>query len=84
MQHFLVIYDRQKGKILKHCGYRHAEAALRARFAAEQEFRDNESIEVVVLGAESWEALSETHARYFKDVQELAKSGLLRATETAE
>jgi hypothetical protein len=33
---------------------------------------------VVVLGADSWEALQHTHARYFNSVQELARAALER------
>ena len=52
--------------------------ALSARFEAEREFRDQPDVEVVVLGADSWDALKHTHARYFSSVQELARAALER------
>jgi hypothetical protein len=42
----------------------------------ERKFRDQLDIEVVVLGAESREALGRTHSRAFKDVRELAQEAL--------
>ena len=84
MRHYLVIYDRRKGKILRHRGYKSVNAALRARFAAEREFNAQSDIEVVVLGAESWRALPSTHARYFNGVQELAANELIRLAKANE
>ena len=46
--------------------------ALAARFEAERELRDEPDVEIVVLSADSWDALRRTHARYFERVQELA------------
>lgn len=76
MKHFLVVYNRREGHIVRHHGYHGSSSALAARFEAEREFRGQPDIEVVVLGAESWEALPRTHARYFKDVPELAEAAL--------
>lgn len=82
MQHYLVIYDRRRGQIIKHRVYPNPKRALAARFDAEREFRDEPDIEVVVLGAESWESLRRTHSRYFKDVRELAEAALEREAHT--
>jgi hypothetical protein len=82
MQHYLLIYDRRAGKIIRHRHFRTSAPALAARFDAEREFHDNPDIEVVVLGAESWEALSRTHSRYFKDVPALARDVLKRESQT--
>jgi hypothetical protein len=78
MQQFLVIYDRRAGTIIRHRGYSSSHSALAARFTAEREFRSTPDVEVVVLGADSWEALKTTHSRYFKPVQELAEAALAR------
>jgi hypothetical protein len=85
MRHYLLIYDRNAGKIVRHKEYGQVEDALEARFRAEREYIGQPEIEVVVLGGESWKSLSSTHARYFKDVQELAKAALnLVHTEPGE
>lgn len=83
MRHYLVVYNRRRGRIIRHNAYRTAELALTARFDAEREFRDEPDVEIVVLGAESWDALRRTHSRYFKGVQELAESALERQARTA-
>jgi hypothetical protein len=78
VQHYLVIYDRRAGEIIRHRGFRTPAPALAARFDAEREFRDEPNVEVVVLGADSWDALKVTHSRYFKGVRELADAALER------
>jgi len=78
VEHYLVIYDRRAGKIIRHRRFRTPGPALAARFEAEREFREVPDIEVVVLGADSWDALKQTHSRYFKAVQELAGAALER------
>ena len=85
LRHYLLIYDRNVGKIIRHQEYDEAHSALDARFDAERKYSGRSEIEVVVLGAESWESLSQTHARYFKNMQELAKTALnLVRTEPSE
>lgn len=79
MWHYLVIYNRSEGRIVRHRAFRRSDQAMAARFAAEREFAGQPDIEVVVLGAKSWASLPLTHARYFKDGKELAEAGLQRA-----
>lgn len=42
------------------------------RFAAEKELRTDPDVEVVILAAQSREALVQTHSRYFKTLSQLA------------
>jgi hypothetical protein len=77
-QHYLLIYDRQQGRIIRQAEFSHADEALTARFDAEREFSGKTEIEVVVLGADSWQDLTRTHSRYFKGVHELAEIALAR------
>jgi acetolactate synthase regulatory subunit len=76
MWHYLVVYDRLQGQIIRHRAFRASDQALEARFAAEREFRGQPDIEVVVLSARSLASLSRTHSRYFKNVPEIAKAAL--------
>ncbi len=76
--HYLVIYNRRAGEIIRHRRFHAADTALAARFEAEREFREEPDVEIVVLGANSWDALQQTHSRYFKGVQELAGAALER------
>jgi hypothetical protein len=78
VKHFLVVYNRGKGQIVRRHRYSSAAEALAARFAAEREFQEQPDSEVVVLGGDSWRALERTHSRYFNRVQDLAKTGLER------
>jgi hypothetical protein len=74
MNHYLVVFDRSKGAVLRRQHYADRNQALEARFAAERQYRDDPDIEVVVLGGRSWEALERTHGRYFKSIDQLASS----------
>jgi hypothetical protein len=83
-QHFLMVYNRREGRIVRKLAYRDASEAIQARFAVEQEFDGQADIEIVVLGGQSWQAVRRTHSRYFSHVQDLAKTGLERlATATS-
>lgn len=70
--YFLVIFNRSAGKILTQVAFDNAEEALEARFKAERRYRDDPAIEIVVLGADSVEALRRTHGRYFRTFDDLA------------
>lgn len=72
MSHFLLVYDRDTGNLLRNQRYGDSSSALAARFEAEAEFRGRSEIEIVALGAESEAALRESHARYFLGLPELA------------
>ena len=71
MKYFLIVYDRSLGKRLelRQFGTKRA-VALVERFSLEESYRDNPDIEIVVLGADSLEALKKTHGRYFKSLRE--------------
>ena len=70
--HFLLIYDRLAGQLVRKTEFAQAVEALNARFAAEQEFAGRVDIEIVSLTADSEEDLRRTHARYFLTLDELA------------
>ncbi len=77
MNYFLVIYDRSTGSLLALSEFGEAERAraLHERFEAERAHRSEPSVEVVLLGAASKEALAETHSRYFKTPEEILREG---------
>ncbi|WP_062345607.1 hypothetical protein [Herbidospora yilanensis] len=74
MNHYLLVYDRRKGKLLRTQKFTDGREAIRNRFAAERDHVGDKDIEVVVLGARSFDALRQTHARYFSSVKDLASS----------
>lgn len=71
MKYFLIIYRRQTGKMELLQEFEDQGVALEERFRLERELRGDTGIEIVVLGAESLEALKESHGRYFKTTREL-------------
>ncbi len=78
MNYFLVVYDRATGECRLRDFGAAREAALRARFEAEQS-GIGEDTEVVVLSASSRDDLERTHSRYFHSVAELARAGAKKA-----
>lgn len=73
MKYFLLVYERSSGRLLELRTYAEdeRERAQQERFALELKERERPDIEVIVLGAESLEALRKTHGRYFKTMKEL-------------
>jgi len=73
MAHYLLVYDRAAGRVLRERTFDSRAEALRARFEAEREHRDDGgNVEVVVLSAQSRNDLLQTHSRYFLSLAELA------------
>jgi hypothetical protein len=71
--HFLLVYDRSSGELIRQRPFEDEAAALHARFAAEGEFKDQPDIEIVALSAPSEQDLRRTHARYFLRLEDLAQ-----------
>jgi len=72
VSHFVVVYDRASGSLIRLDRFAGGSEALEARFRAEAEFRGRPDVEVVALAAESEEELRRTHGRYFLGLDELA------------
>jgi hypothetical protein len=71
VKHFLIVFDRSAGSVLRLEAFDDPRLALRERFMAERIHRGDSNIEVVVLGANSAAALRATHARYFASAHSL-------------
>ena len=69
---WLIVYKRSDGKLLRCDEFADGRAALAERFQAEREHAGDPDLEIVVLGADSLEALKVTHGRYFLSAPELA------------
>jgi hypothetical protein len=65
VKYFLLVFDRAAGQLLDETEFESNEAALRERFRREATAGRHD--EIVVLGAESAEALRRTHRRYFEE-----------------
>ena len=69
--HFLLIYDRKAGKLLRMQEFASSAEALDVRFAAERENDLDPNVEVVVISAASEAALRQSHGRYFLTNEQL-------------
>jgi hypothetical protein len=83
VSHFLIVFDRAEGRVISEREFAEHRTALEERFRAERDHRANADIEIVVLSAESKEALRLTHARYFQSVSSMAKAQKATARATA-
>jgi hypothetical protein len=73
---FLIEYNRRKGEIVRSREFPDSQRqeAADARLKTEQELnRQNIEHEVVLLEAESEDAMRKTHRRYFEDIQRILK-----------
>jgi hypothetical protein len=67
MKHFLLIYDVEKGELREPPReFARSDRAVRAYEALEREHLRDESVQIVLLGARSLEAIKVTHANFFK------------------
>jgi hypothetical protein len=73
MTHYLMVFDRPRGEILELRPFSDRKDAVRARFEEERRRAGQLEVEIVVLSAESREALERTHSRYFKDLGQLIR-----------
>lgn len=73
MRQFVLVFDRRRGELLQEEEFADSQEALRSRFDLEGRYRDSPDIEVVVLGAQSRDALRRTHGRYYKTVANILR-----------
>ncbi len=64
---FLVTFDHDTRKQIGLEKFRNPVQALKAYSEREEQCRDNRRVEVVLLGAESIDAIKVTHSNYFDD-----------------
>jgi hypothetical protein len=69
--HFLLIYDRSVGTLLRQQEFSTDAEALDARFAAESEYGVQPDIEILAISAASEAELRKSHGRYFMSSDEL-------------
>ncbi|GAA4325388.1 Hypothetical protein KLENKIAIHU_439 [Klenkia terrae] len=65
MVHFLLVFDHAKGELVSQEQFREAPRAADAYSAAEQKYRDEKDLEIVLVGADSIETIQITHGQYF-------------------
>jgi hypothetical protein len=65
MKHFVVVYDRHAGLLLRADPFDSHGAAFVRLTAMERKYRGDANVEIVLLNADSDDALLKTHGRYF-------------------
>jgi hypothetical protein len=63
--HFLLVYDREKQQLVLEQPYTDPAEALRAYEDMEERHRDDQQMEIVLVGADSIETVMLTHGNYF-------------------
>jgi hypothetical protein len=66
INHFLVLYDIANGLAQVESFGKDYDAALAAYNDAERAHRDDDNVEVVLLGSDSIDTLERTHSSYFE------------------
>ena len=64
---FLITFDHDARKQISLEEFRDTAQALKAYSEREEQYRDDTRVEVVLLGAESIDAIKVTHSNYFAD-----------------
>jgi hypothetical protein len=75
IKHFLIVFDHQAGKLAEpviEFG-EDSQAALAAYSAKEDELKDRELVEIVLIGTDSLETVKLTHANYFDGTVAVSK-----------
>ena len=74
IQHFLLIFDHEKGRLLQMVKFgEDSDSAVAAYAEAERKYQDNSRVEIVLIGSDSLETVELTHANYFDGTVAVSK-----------
>ncbi len=74
IQHFLLIFDHEKGELLQSVEFGDdGDAALAAYGQAERDYNTQPRVEIVLIGSDSLATVELTHANYFDGTVALSK-----------
>jgi hypothetical protein len=66
LHHFLLVFDHSKGRLTSSEDFgTDSDSAVAAYAEKEIEFKDHDSIEIVLIGSDSLDTIRITHANYF-------------------
>lgn len=68
---FLLTFDHDARALVSIEEFRNTAQALKAYSEREEQYRSNSRVEVVLLGADSIEAIKVTHSNYFQDTADV-------------
>lgn len=73
MIHFLIIFDHRIGKLISAERFDDADVAASAYSEAERNNKNNRDVEIVLVGADSFETIHHTHGQYFDESPLISK-----------
>ncbi|HUY55601.1 MAG TPA: hypothetical protein VMV23_10630 [Candidatus Nanopelagicaceae bacterium] len=74
IQHFLLVFDHAKGELVEVQEFgSDAARALAAYAEKERDLRTSHSLEIVLVGSDSYDTVRVTHANYFADAAATSK-----------
>ena len=77
--HFLLVYDHRRGQLIDEPRqFSDASEAAAAYAELEQQHRDDQHLEIVLVGSDSLETIRRTHGNYFDGDGELASRRFVR------
>lgn len=66
IQHFILVFDRDEGRLLEQIPFGHHRAAAVAKYEEiEERYSDSPHMDIVLVGSDSIETVKVTHANYF-------------------
>ncbi|WP_172120204.1 hypothetical protein [Actinomyces faecalis] len=69
--HFILVYDHRRGDLREEIPFgSNSKAAVEAYTSLERQYKDDKGIEIVLVGADSFDTIRQTHANYFADSRE--------------
>lgn len=74
VKHFLLVFDHEQARLIDQDDFDHdLDAAVAAYGEMEKRYRENENIDIVLVGSDSIETVMVTHANYFDGSAGLSK-----------
>jgi hypothetical protein len=74
IQHFLLVFDHAQGELVETIEFGlNSEAAVAAYTECEERHRDNDLMDILLVGSDSLETVKATHANYFDGTAALAR-----------
>jgi hypothetical protein len=77
LEHFLLLYDRAAGKVQIRGVFTDAAEAAAAYEQLEREHKNDQNLEIVLVGSDSIETVKLTHGNYFKRGRGIPFPGLI-------
>jgi hypothetical protein len=66
LHHYLLVFDHVKGELIDHKDFgSDSDGAVASYAEKEIEYKDRDSIEIVLIGSDSFDTIRITHANYF-------------------